>query len=510
MDQVRELLFKTRTIVQESTPEGRRLLLIFSESVDLFEEISAIYYNYTTLRQQFGATGLLEPISRLIRQAADDLEALGIAVQSSTLFTPQNFSNELSGHRARADHYAEENGVSVVVFKKILVNLRRITGRIHDISRYLHNREQKELPAGRREYHRFVGHQSLDPKIFRDNLTFRSSVFRHALRVAIACLAGFITARLVAQNTHSYWILMTITFMVKPAFSLTRQRNMERVTGTLAGGALGFVLLLFIQDSTFRLVLLILFMLGTYTFQRKQYLVSVICMTPMILILFSFLGVGFTGLLRERLLDTVIGCLIALAAAYFLFPDWEKDQIKQFLAAMLKANTAYLEKVRDLCKGIPVPDTEYRLARKGVYVAAADLAAAFQRMLSEPARQQHRQQDLHRFLVYNHILSSNLSSVAGSLRQRKNAAGPMRGCQVADMVRAELLESQRLLDPGLELEPKPIGGKDLPAGGNGPEDADAALITEQFLFLKGIAASIRKTTQELTSEAAIQSPARNR
>ncbi|UOQ78426.1 hypothetical protein MUN84_07600 [Hymenobacter sp. 5516J-16] len=45
-----------------------------------------------------------------------------------------------------------------------------------------------------------------------------------------------------------------------------------------------------IPDRTVLLVLLVLFMLVSYSFVRINYLVTVTFMTPFILILFSFLG----------------------------------------------------------------------------------------------------------------------------------------------------------------------------------------------------------------------------
>ncbi|RYY93903.1 MAG: hypothetical protein EOO11_18930, partial [Chitinophagaceae bacterium] len=44
-DAVRDILFKTRQIMQESTLPGRRLVLMFVETVDLFEDITAAYYD---------------------------------------------------------------------------------------------------------------------------------------------------------------------------------------------------------------------------------------------------------------------------------------------------------------------------------------------------------------------------------------------------------------------------------------------------------------------------------
>ena len=45
-DAVRELLFKSRQIVKESTSTGRMLVLTFVDVIDLYEQIVAMYYDY--------------------------------------------------------------------------------------------------------------------------------------------------------------------------------------------------------------------------------------------------------------------------------------------------------------------------------------------------------------------------------------------------------------------------------------------------------------------------------
>src|SRR5206468_7273733 len=164
------------------------------------------------------------------------------------------------------------------------------------------------------DHSHFISHQSLDPKILINNLSLESSVFRHAVRVCVACTVGFMITKLIPYGHHSYWILMTIAFMLKPAFSLTRQRNIERIIGTLAGGAIGVLVLVFVPNKTVQFVFMVLFMIGTYSFMRIRYLLMVICTTPYILILFSFLGTGYKSVVQERIFDTVLGCTIAFTA----------------------------------------------------------------------------------------------------------------------------------------------------------------------------------------------------
>jgi uncharacterized membrane protein YccC len=131
---------------------------------------------------------------------------------------------------------------------------------------------------------------------------------------------AFVLAETLWQGSHSYWILMTVTVMLKPGFSLTRQRNVERIVGTLAGGALGAAVLWLVPGTEARFAFLLVFMVVAFSLQRTYYAVSVLFITAYLLILFSFLGMGYLGIIEERVVDTLMGCAIAFLAGYFLFP----------------------------------------------------------------------------------------------------------------------------------------------------------------------------------------------
>ena len=227
------------------------------------------------------------------------------------------------------------------MLKKILVNLRNLTQRLQDILAYF----DAQAPAaptvtGRElEFGRFVGHQQFGLSQLRDHLTLSSGVFRHAVRMMLACLAGFVVAKVLLPGHHSYWMLMTITYMLKPAFSLTKQRNVQPGAGHAAGRRIlaGFVLWL-IPDRLVLLALMVVFMVVSFSFTRINYLVTVTFMTPFMLILFSFMGLGYVQVVQERVLDTVLGCGIAFAVGYVLFPRWESEQLQDYLQAVLRAN----------------------------------------------------------------------------------------------------------------------------------------------------------------------------
>ena len=506
---VRDLLFRTRQIVSETTSTGRRLVLTFVETVDLYERITAGYYDYAAVRAAFGASGVLPEIATLIGHIATELDTLGVAIQANHAYggTGPDLPAEWSRLQARISALEEgESGPDghTRVLKKILVNLRDIIRRVGNIRRYFDESllaaPAAPAPGRAAEHARFVAHQEIELHALSQNFTLGSAVFRHAVRMMLACLVAFAVGEIIWPGQHSYWILMTVSIMLKPGFSLTRQRNTERIIGTLAGGALGALVLWLLPWTEVRFGVLVVFMVVAYSFQRTVYLVTVVFLTAYLLILFSFLGLNYIGVVRERITDTLLGCAIAFAAGYFLFPRWESEQLTGYLTAALRANLAYLRQLADRLAGRPLPPNEYRLLRKNVYVSGANLAAAFQRMLTEPKSKQRYPTETHEFVVLNHILSSNIAALTGTLREAAPAVPPFtpESRRALTSALAALQKSLTCLVPAADAPPVASLGAAAPAGAAAPEDAS---LLEQLLFLQKVSTDIGKATEALAAPA---------
>jgi uncharacterized membrane protein (TIGR01666 family) len=417
-DSVRELLFKTRLMVKESTLTGRLLILVFVDIVDLFEQTMATHYDYLTLHKTFGKSNSLKEFKSIIIKLSEELENLSYYIISNEI--PQrlyDFKYELERLKKCID-LVEESGTNAFVLKKILINVRNMVSRVDKIYTYFN---QKQLSGqeikNEIDLSKFVSHQNFDFKILKENLSPKSSIFRHSVRVSLMCLIGFLVSKLFPVGYHSYWILLTILVLLKPAYSLTKQRNIERLIGTIIGGVAGALILIFIKDQTALFIFLLIFMVAAYSFQRLNYIVSVLFMTPYILILFSFLGESNLNIAQERIIDTFIGSFIALSASYLVLPNWESHQFKDFMHEVLIANYQYLQKVAIILSGGTIDITAYKLARKNVYVSSANLGSAFQRMLSEPKSKQQNSKELHKFVVLNHMLSSYTATLITNLQQ---------------------------------------------------------------------------------------------
>jgi hypothetical protein len=90
-DSVRELLFKTRLMVKESTLAGRLLILVFVDIVDLFEQTMATHYDYLTLHKTFGKSNSLKEFKSIIIKLSEELENLSYYIISNEI--PQRLND---------------------------------------------------------------------------------------------------------------------------------------------------------------------------------------------------------------------------------------------------------------------------------------------------------------------------------------------------------------------------------------------------------------------------------
>lgn len=499
-DEVRELLFKSRMIVKDSTQSGRLLILVFVDILDLFEQTMATYYDYEAIRKTYGETKSLDEFKKIIEKIADELDNLSYCIIRNDFTPGHQFQPDLEALKSAIDEVEKDHGINNLLLKKILINVRNMADRTQKIYSYFNPktlalqkiRSESDLP-------KFVSRQEFDIKLLKENLNFNSTIFRHSFRMALVCFAGYSLSKFFPVGYHSYWILLTILVILKPGFSLSKQRTYNRLIGTLVGGIAGALILIFIKDQTARFILLLLFMVGAYSFQRLNYIVSVLFMTPYVLILFSFLGANNLNIAKERIVDTLIGSLIAFIASYFVLPSWEYHQLKNYTRGVLIANYNYLVKVADNLTGKPWDVTAYKLARKDVYVSSANIGSAFQRMLSEPKNKQRNVKDLYKFVVLNHILSSYTATLISTLQHNENR---IFNTEHIKLIRKSLYALSEMIHELNEPHFPPFKASELkiPEGNKNIEpeqNHDTDLLTEQLKFINRLTGDIQKLSGKL-------------
>ena len=415
---VRELLFKSRNVIKESTNTGRTLVMIFTDIVDLFEITMSSYQDYKALHEAFKDDDILEQYRQLILELSSELDEIGIAIQSGK---SSEETGILASHISKTKTYfnafrdnkrTAENVDDFISMRHILNSIEDIANRIHTLHLYsTYDKEVTKEMSRPVDYDQFITHQPFELELLLDNLSLKSNNFRHALRISIATLLGYIVSIFLPLG-HSYWILLTIIVILKPAYSLTKKRNYERLTGTVLGAVIGMLILYFIKDNQALFVIMLVLMIGTYSLLRTNYMISVIFMTPYILVLFHLLSnASFQTIITDRITDTAIGSVIAFFANLILLPAWEQEQISNYMLQSVTSNKNYFRDVAMAFAGTPVTNTTYKISRKNAFVALANLSDAFSRMLAEPKSKQKNSKQLHQFVVLNHMLTSHIATL---------------------------------------------------------------------------------------------------
>ena len=416
---LREIIFKTREFVTESTNKSRILMLMFLDSIDLFERILNSQQNYANLHRAFDDTKVLRLFGTYITWLAAEIQQIGLAVQSGFPSHPRRDLDEAFNkcqsafERIREDKMTHENMEDYIMLRQILNSLQDITERI----KKLHRATTYDASLSK-EYSLDIGIDNFIPKqeyelhTLVDNLSLKSSHFRHALRITLGLLIGY-TASLFFDFGHGYWILLTIVTIMKPAFSITKQRNLYRIAGTLVGAVSGFLILYLIKDGTVHFVLLMLSMIFAYTFLKINYFVASVSITLYVLLWFNFLNPAhITDVLQDRVIDTVIGSVIAYFISSYVLPVWEHSQINQYIKEALQANRRYFDIVAATFAGKNLVLSDMKVNRKDAIIALANLSDNFQKMLSEPKRRQLKIEEYHQFVATSHMLTSYIASLS--------------------------------------------------------------------------------------------------
>ncbi|MEX3592513.1 MAG: FUSC family membrane protein [Burkholderia sp.] len=434
-------------------PERTMMFNLFINSVDLHEMFIGAHTDYPLLRSTYGRSDMLLFYRDLIRKAASDLETVGLAVLENRASQPRiSVKAELRAieyeiELMRKKNFAQTNPEA---YATVLATFRRIwsaTRLINKMCRALAetpNTSKTELKIDQ-SLARFLQRRRVSPMLIFSNLNLGSPSFRHALRVTVAVAVAFWLGRLLPL-TNAYWIVMTTIIILKPGYSLTKQRNAQRIVGTLLGCTISIVLIYTVKSPALLIAIMFGSMVMSYSLLLFNYGASVVFTSSYVLLMFHLLAPGSMRIISERVIDTVVGCMIAIAASR-LFPYWEYRAMGKLVAEVLSTTRNYFETACRVGRGQGAPSTlsvtaeddaavmqavattaksgkvsplesnyPYRLARKNMHIAFANLSQAFQRMMLEPKAHQRFVPELNDLLVQAHVLGAQITVAAPMLR----------------------------------------------------------------------------------------------
>ena len=255
----------------------------------------------------------------------------------------------------------------------------------------------------------------------RANLSFHSTVFRHALRLAVCLAAGDALGRAISLQ-RTYWIPMTIAIVLKPDFSGTFSRGILRIGGTFAGLFLATMLFHYLHTGVATdIALMAVFMFLLRWVGAANYGVFVIAMSAMVVLLISSTGVSPQTVIVARAQNTAIGGLLALIA-YAIWPTWERTQVGPTLADMIDRYSEYFEAVIQAYRGEGTGDPD--AARLGARLARSNAEASVDRITAEPGVSRQQIATLGAIMASSHSFVRAVMAMESGLYHTKPV--PMR------------------------------------------------------------------------------------
>ena len=218
----------------------------------------------------------------------------------------------------------------------------------------------------------------------RANLTLRSTACRHALRLAAVLTLATAGGRALALP-RGYWLPLTIALVLKPDFHDTFAFSAGRVFGTVLGAAGATTIAYLFAPGPIVLILLVLgFVWGAYGFRTANYAAVSICITGYVVFLMTLAGIPEVTAATDRIAYTAIAGALALCA-YVVWPTWTATGARPAIAAMLEAQSRYVESLLAAYDGRSAPDlTKLAESRASARLARSNAEAVVERMLTEP------------------------------------------------------------------------------------------------------------------------------
>ncbi len=294
----------------------------------------------------------------------------------------------------------------------------------------------------------FVQPASISPALLRPHFDLASPVFRHAVRLGLAMGTAYLVTVLVPFFDHGNWILLTVAVVLRANHSATRQRRDDRMIGNIVGCLATAALLRLAPEPPVLMGALLVAVGVAHAFTRVHYKVTATAACAMALLSLHFLDPVAAPPVFFRLLDTLVGAVIAYSFS-LLLARWEYQDAPNLLRGLKNSLARYAENALRFDNSVQ----SYRLARKSFVESLAAVTESVARMGSEPARVRNRMPELERFLAAAYVTAAQIVAVRLLTERRRRDLDPDVTARRLDETRVAVVA---LLDPSIARAEQPL------------------------------------------------------
>lgn len=404
--------------------ETRRSLQYYFIAQDIHERADSSHIDYQKLAMIFEHSDILFRFQRVLSLQAKACKDLSESILHRSTYTHnprfEHAFNNLAKSLQKMRKDEQHDLLWINALFALMQNLKAIDAQLRNVEteRYIKLDKNKHIENQLKDDD-LKGWEDITSRI-KQNLTPESVLFRHAIRVSMVLLIGYIFVQ-VTHIEYGYWVLLTALFVSQPNFNATKRRLRLRIMGTIGGIILGFVILYFIPSIEGQLLLLILCGVLFFELRSKQYAQATAFMTTLALINFNLDGLGFDAAL-PRLIDTLIGCALAWFGVTFIFPDWKFRRLPHTISRAFNAQCDYLAEVVEQYQHGRNNSLNYRIVRRTAHNRDADLASLISTLATEPDFDASQKTQAFEFLCLNHTFISYVAALGAHREQLHDEA----------------------------------------------------------------------------------------
>ncbi|WP_138500534.1 FUSC family protein [Nostoc sp. PA-18-2419] len=405
----------------------------------LIEDVNQILNSVVVLSELLAIASTGELYFRLQREIQQAIEQLAIAVQMLSQAIVKERSLVGLGDSDRSIEALEHQSQVLraqIINQTInlhtdeyaqLLNLKKIVASLTNLAQQIHTDAEIVADFKQGKQRRFA-QRNISPSsqsersaiidTLRNNFTFDSVLFRHALRLALVTTLAELLAS-VLQLPRGYWITLTALVALKPNFGGTSETTVQRVIGTILGGIISIALLLVVKNQLAIAVCFLLLVFTATSLRALSYSTFIILLTPAIILLLNLISAGDWKIGILRIVDSFIGGVLALLGSYLLFPRWERQQLPAQLEKTIRANLAYFQQViaTYLQRKQSTSTDSINTLRYQAALENANATAAAQRLFSEPRHVQGEIEPVMTLMVYIRGFFSSVTTLAEDIRE---------------------------------------------------------------------------------------------
>ena len=423
---MRDLLFRL------DYDKDHRLNQMVNELLLLIEtrEIATIpLQDFVVIREKYPNSDLQIFFRDSFSKAGINLEEMGMySLRAGDMLKRLGFKAELRALEYELELLRRKNleGDDLEAYQIVANHFRKVWSLSRNLERirsFLVDDVELEGTYPKEKLKKFLSHSHFSFDFITKNLTIQSPVLRFAIRSSLAMFCALMFVKSSHLLSHGFWIAFTLLSLMRPGFSLTKERSRNRIIGTVIGCIIGGALISMEVSTIGLLTILFISVILNNGLIRIHNPLSVTFTTVYVLIILNISKdlstlEGFSISL-ERTVDTLIAAAIALGFSHVL-PSWEKVNLPKLIATA--RNDLYqvlieIERWKVSCD--TEDDGEVKLALRSAQASIVSLSNSLERMKDEPAKnRQHNISEINDELIEMQSILSQLSYLASLLEKQ--------------------------------------------------------------------------------------------